>query len=52
MTYKIKYCPICITGKLIQNPEYEDEYFCGSCDLSFEILLIDETGKEKLEGYD
>lgn len=45
MTYQIKYCPNC-NEQLIKNQEYEDEYKCGDCNLSWEIMLINETGKE------
>lgn len=50
MTYKIKHCPNCGSMLLNRNDEYADEYNCKECQLSFEILLINETGKEKLEG--
>lgn len=39
---KIRFCPICCLPGLIQRDDYEDEYFCGNCDLSFEILVIKE----------
>ena len=43
---KIECCPVCSRVSLKQNDEYEDEYYCSYCKLSFEILLINETGKE------
>ena len=45
MAYQIKYCPNC-NKQLIQNQDYEDEYKCEDCNLSWEIMLINETGKE------
>ena len=45
---KLKYCPICGKEGIYQNLTYEDEYECFECSMSFEILLINETGKEKI----
>lgn len=46
---KINKCPICGREQLIRNNEYEDEYYCRCCQLSFEIMLINETGKEVVD---
>lgn len=47
MTYEIKYCPNC-NKELEPLKSYEDEYYCKGCDTFWEILLINETGKKKL----
>jgi len=49
MPYKIKYCPNCGSMPLNRNDEYADEYNCEHCQVSFEIMMINETGKEVIE---